>query len=48
MAYMDYSRKISGLGLLFYPSGDLAADMVRIKTFYAPFEARNAMQFQAD
>ena len=48
MAYMDYSRKISGLGPLLYPSGNLAADMVTIKAFYAPFKGKNAAQFHAD
>ena len=48
MAYMDYSRKVSGLGPLFYPTGDLEADMRNIKAFYAPFKGKNAAQFQAD
>jgi 1-acyl-sn-glycerol-3-phosphate acyltransferase len=48
MAYMDYSRRISGLGPVFYPSGDLEADMLAIKAFYAPFKGKNATQFQAD
>ncbi|MBB1072864.1 lysophospholipid acyltransferase family protein [Rhodoferax sp. 4810] len=48
MAYMDYSRKISGLGPVFYPTGDLEADMLSIKAFYAPFKGKNAEQFQAD
>ncbi len=47
LAYMDYKRKISGLGPLFHPSGDIEADMVRIKAFYAPFTGKNAMQFEA-
>ena len=48
MAYMDYTRKISGLGPVFYPTGDLEADMLSIKAFYAPFKGKNAAQFQAD
>jgi len=48
MAYMDYSRKVSGLGPLFYPTGDIEADMRTIKAFYAPFKGKNAAQFQAD
>ena len=48
MAYMDYSRKISGLGPLLYPTGNLEADMVTIKAFYAPFKGKNAAQFHAD
>ena len=48
MAYMDYRKKISGLGPIFRPTGDIDADMATIKAFYAPFQGRNAGQFQAD
>jgi len=48
LAYMDYKQKISGLGPVFYPTGDLEADMVSIKAFYAPFTGKNAGQFQSD
>ena len=34
MAYMDYSQKRSGLGPLFYPSGDIEKDMIAIKASY--------------
>jgi 1-acyl-sn-glycerol-3-phosphate acyltransferase len=44
LAYMDYERKISGLGPVFHPTGDLEADMVRIQAFYAPFKGKNAAQ----
>ncbi len=47
MAYMDYERKISGLGRLFEPTGDVEADMAAIKAFYAPFKGKNAAQFQS-
>ena len=47
MAYMDYSQKRSGLGPLFYPSGDIENDMIAIKAFYAPFKGKNADQFKA-
>ena len=48
MAYMDYEKKISGLGPVFQPTGDLEADMDAIKAFYAPFKGKNAGQFQAE
>jgi len=48
MAYMDYKKKISGLGPLMQPSGDIEADMLKIKAFYAPFKGKNADQFQAE
>ena len=48
LAYMDYKRKISGLGPLFHPTGDIEADMVKIKAFYAGFSGKNALQFEAE
>ncbi len=48
LSYMDYGRKVTGIGPLFVPTGDIDADMLRIKAFYAPFKGKNAGQFQAD
>ena len=48
MAYMDYERRISGLGPVFVPSGDVEADRAEIKRFYAPFKGRRADPFEAD
>lgn len=45
MAYMDYQRKISGLGPVFVPTGNIDTDMAAIKAFYAPFKGKNADQF---
>ena len=45
MAYMDYERKVSGLGPVFVPTGDIEVDMVAIKAFYAPFKGKNPDQF---
>jgi 1-acyl-sn-glycerol-3-phosphate acyltransferase len=47
LGYMDYAQKRSGLGPLFYPSGDIEKDMVAIKAFYAPFKGKNESQFEA-
>jgi 1-acyl-sn-glycerol-3-phosphate acyltransferase len=47
MAYMDYERKLTGLGPILQPSGDIEADMKIIKAFYAPFKGKNATQFDA-
>ena len=44
LAYMDYERKVSGLGPVFHPTGDLEADMVRIQAFYAPYKGKNPEQ----
>ena len=48
LAFMDYHRKVGGLGPVFKPSGDVDADMARIKQFYAPIKGRNADQFEAE
>lgn len=48
MAYMDYAKKMSGLGLVVKPTGDIDADMAVIKAFYAPFKGKNAGQFDAN
>jgi 1-acyl-sn-glycerol-3-phosphate acyltransferase len=48
MAYMDYERKVSGLGPVFMPTGDIEVDMLAIKAFYAPFKGKNSDQFHAD
>ena len=45
MAYMDYPRKLSGLGPVLQPSGDIEADMVAIKAYYAGFKGKNWRQF---
>ena len=47
LAYLDYHRKVGGLGPLFTPTGDVVADMAAIKRFYAPIQGRNAAQFEA-
>jgi 1-acyl-sn-glycerol-3-phosphate acyltransferase len=48
LAYMDYEKKLTGLGPTIYPSGDIEADMKTIKAFYAPFKGKNASQFEAE
>jgi len=39
-AYLDYARKVGGIGLVFTPSGDVRADMDRVRAFYAPIRGR--------
>lgn len=48
LSYMDYGRKVTGIGPVFTPTGDIDADMRQIKAFYLPFKGKNATQFQAD
>ena len=47
LAYMDYARKVSGLGPVFVPTGDVDADMAEIKRFYAGVQGRRPQHFEA-
>lgn len=47
LAFVDYGRKVGGLGPVFEPTGDIEQDMVHIKAFYAPIQGKNAAQFEA-
>ncbi len=44
-AYLDYRLKQGGFGPLFYPTGDIEADMEKIREFYSDKTGKNAMQF---
>jgi 1-acyl-sn-glycerol-3-phosphate acyltransferase len=46
MTYMDYHSKISGIGPMLHPTGDIEKDMAIVKAFYAPFKGKNAEQFE--
>ena len=48
LAYLDYDKKVGGLGPVFQTTGDIGADMVAIKAFYAGVKGKNADQFRAD
>jgi 1-acyl-sn-glycerol-3-phosphate acyltransferase len=38
--FLDYSRKVGGIGAVVYPSGDVRADMDRIRAFYQGVQGR--------
>ena len=48
MAFLDYEKKVGGLGPVFKTTGDIDADMVAIKAFYAGVKGKNTDQFHAD
>ncbi len=48
LAYLDYQRKVGGLGPVFTPTGQVDDDMAEIKRFYAPIKGRRAGHFRAD
>lgn len=47
LAFLDYEKKIGGIGPVFHPSGDIEADLLTIRAFYAPIRGKNADQFHA-
>jgi hypothetical protein len=47
MAYMDYPRKLSGLGPVLTPTGDIEKDMETVKSYYAQYTGKNADQFES-
>lgn len=47
LAYLDYERKVGGLGGIFSPTGDVEQDMAQIKLFYAPIKGKRPTQFDA-
>jgi 1-acyl-sn-glycerol-3-phosphate acyltransferase len=40
LGYLDYGRKVAGLGPAFVPTGDLEADFAVFREFYAKVQAR--------
>ena len=45
LGYLDYGRKVAGLGPVLRASGDLDADLARIKAFYAPMRGKRSELF---
>jgi 1-acyl-sn-glycerol-3-phosphate acyltransferase len=41
LGYLDFGRKKGGCGGVFYPTGDIEADMAKIRAFYAPIIGKN-------
>ncbi len=41
LAFMDYSRKVTGFGPVFYPTGDIDADLKEISIFYRGMKGKN-------
>ena len=45
LGFLDFGRRVGGLGPAVVPSGDLRADMDRIRAFYKPIQGRNPERF---
>lgn len=41
LGFLDFERKRGGLGKVFYPSGDIAADMAQIAEFYREVKGKH-------
>ncbi len=40
LGYLDYRNRVGSIGPLFYPSGDIHADIIKIREHYAPIQPR--------
>jgi 1-acyl-sn-glycerol-3-phosphate acyltransferase len=45
LAFLDFKEKIGGIGSIFYPTGDITADMQEIQKFYKGISGKNPQQF---
>ena len=45
LGFIDYQRKVGGLGPLFFPSGDLKFDLEKIKDFYSKIKGKYSQKF---
>jgi 1-acyl-sn-glycerol-3-phosphate acyltransferase len=45
LGYMDYGRKVVGVGPVFYPGSDIDEDMAAIKDYYSTIRAKFPDQF---
>lgn len=45
IGYLDYSKKVAGLGPVIFPSGDYEEDLKKIQQFYMDKVARHPEQF---
>lgn len=41
LTYLDFEKKVAGIGPTFYPTGNLEKDMEDIKAFYRPIKGRH-------
>ncbi len=40
LSFLDYGRKVAGIGPSFVPSGDVEADVAKLKAFYGPLKGK--------
>ncbi|MBP9085398.1 MAG: lysophospholipid acyltransferase family protein [Kofleriaceae bacterium] len=47
LGFLDYKKRRGGLGTLFWPTGDIDADMKQIRAFYANIEGKHPERMSA-
>ena len=45
LTYLDYKKKIAGVGLIIHPSGNFTQDMQKIKDFYKNITPKHPAKF---
>lgn len=45
LGFLDYEKKIGGIGGVIYPTGDIGKDMLKIKGFYKTVKGKNTAQY---
>jgi 1-acyl-sn-glycerol-3-phosphate acyltransferase len=48
LGYLDYEKKVAGIGKAIYPTGDLDKDMREIMEFYKDIKGKHPAQFSLD
>lgn len=46
--YMDYSKKLTGFGPVFHPTGDIEADLKELSRFYKGMKGKNDVKSELD
>ena len=47
LGFLDFKRKVGGVGTMFQPTGDIDQDMQKIQAFYEGITGKNPKQFDA-
>jgi 1-acyl-sn-glycerol-3-phosphate acyltransferase len=45
LGFLDYEKQLGGIGPLIHPSGDIRADMDKVRTFYEPMRGKFSENF---
>jgi 1-acyl-sn-glycerol-3-phosphate acyltransferase len=46
LGFLDYQKKIGGVGPIIYPTGDIEKDMLEIKSFYKTISGKRPSEYQ--